>query len=485
MCRHKHIRGHRCPSDTSAARAARRRAERARKANPVDPQAVASTTATAPEDTLIVAELTRAERINAVRDIHQQLSTFRKGEPVTRETLTLIQEAGEHLAVIIDEEAPLDETAGRAEDLITRTEKLLGTPEGKAAWHVMECNKGEITEWRRDNILRRRGVSREVAEAKASELTELVAHTADARITHEEAITARRETTRKVLAEVRNMGGTYNATTSNKKAAQELENVTHNFPTDWIDGSNTHTTPLEVNHKKGRAHYSQLTIEEITAPPVRAGTKASPVTTPSMREAGPVVAKPGTKAHRAAQATLNNTERKEYQNTALFYETTQYITSRSEDAPKGNGWTKREDGTWVRPVNRKHRIIMGGPSANYEPGDHRALTHELAHHVEVTHPHVLEAEAALYAERTEGKEPYVMATTSGKRELSRDGGWVAPYIGRDYASEDSVDKASHYEILSVGMEAVFYDRYGGLSGRSRYRADEGHRNFTLGILATA
>lgn len=83
---------------------------------------------------------------------------------------------------------------------------------------------------------------------------------------------------------------------------------------------------------------------------------------------------------------------------------------------------------------------------------------------------------------------------SDDKETGYPDGFVVPYVGRVYDEPEPTifsmfgpppePVGDAYEVLSVGMEAAFGGRYGGLQGHGRWKPDEDHRAFVLGVLAT-
>ena len=110
----------------------------------------------------------------------------------------------------------------------------------------------------------------------------------------------------------------------------------------------------------------------------------------------------------------------------------------------------------------------------------RVTIHEVAHRMEHTNPEVLALEGAFYRRRVTSDEGEIEPTTSymgSRRERVRSDGFVDPYVGKDY------DGGRAYEVLSVGMEAVFAGSMGSLLGVDHRAADLDHRAFVLGLLA--
>lgn len=114
--------------------------------------------------------------------------------------------------------------------------------------------------------------------------------------------------------------------------------------------------------------------------------------------------------------------------------------------------------------------------------------HEFGHRMEKVLPN-LKAQERAFLERRTGKNKdnwnynMIKQTISedGSTEYYHDGGFVLPYVGREYGNGAS-------EVFTVGMEAVFGGNYGMLKGYSRDASrnvsDSDHRGFILGILSS-
>ncbi|MGP9651764.1 hypothetical protein ACT3UA_11435 [Glutamicibacter sp. 363] len=78
-----------------------------------------------------------------------------------------------------------------------------------------------------------------------------------------------RDAYRQTLAEIRPMGGTaQTGKRAQKKAISYLNEATKNFPTEWVERSNTHGNPLVPKMSTRRAHYipARLSQDGLTAP---------------------------------------------------------------------------------------------------------------------------------------------------------------------------------------------------------------------------
>ncbi|BBX30463.1 hypothetical protein [Mycolicibacterium alvei] len=124
--------------------------------------------------------------------------------------------------------------------------------------------------------------------------------------------------------------------------------------------------------------------------------------------------------------------------------------------------------------------IASGPVGPYASLDraHRdpaVMLHELSHRMaEHNHAVTLATETFLQG-RVVGqrRKRYVI----GGDTWYRDGGFADVAVGIDYPDH------SRNNVLSMGMEALFHRKYGGLEGAAGHNPDTQHRNLILGLLA--
>jgi hypothetical protein len=111
----------------------------------------------------------------------------------------------------------------------------------------------------------------------------------------------------------------------------------------------------------------------------------------------------------------------------------------------------------------------------------RVALHEFAHRVEYTTPEVKFYERAFLERRigvgTSNREE-MLPINSRSNELGYKDNFTNHYMGRSYDGEA-------YEILSMGMEAIFSGSQGGLVGAGNYKPDADYKRFILGILASS
>lgn len=170
--------------------------------------------------------------------------------------------------------------------------------------------------------------------------------------------------------------------------------------------------------------------------------------------------------------------------------------------PEGDHWlfgyVPDEDG--VLPDYKEwycHGYIVGSEKTGHSPsinltvnnfGNEQNMSayHEFIHHMQDRRADTLlrmERAFSRYRTTTDGvrnplvKEEDVPELPSER--YVRNGNFADTYMGREYPFDDSL------EILPTGAEAVFGGGYGGLMGFDDWDEDKEHRNFVLGIFATA
>ena len=99
--------------------------------------------------------------------------------------------------------------------------------------------------------------------------------------------------------------------------------------------------------------------------------------------------------------------------------------------------------------------------------------HELAHVLEHLNKWIVEAEAEFYERRTKGEQLQLLSDVTGigyaPYERTKTDKFLEPYIGKDYGG-------NAYELLSMGVEHVLYNRYG------RMGKDPDYEAFIIGLL---
>lgn len=314
------------------------------------------------------------------------------------------------------------------------------------------------------------------------------------------------------LAELRNLGGdtTWNDRTT-KKSAAAFQQVAEIFPSEWIDQHNAGPA-VYARVSKRRAHYADRRYLE----------KKKRVRSESIRifdtEDDFEMGRFGKGRYDDGTVTWREATEEERQHAAPFQtvmvqEHWQTGTNRyggdvdPNHPPKGNHWelyrTDHGEGTliWRRPQHRMQTVeaevapeITTNPLGYDTPdpaqrGDattqvsFSTSAHEMSHRFEKVVPGIGDMEEAFLKRRTtheNGQREDLIDLYPGNRvrEVARPDNFVTSYIGKEYGRKNS------HEVLSVGVEAVFSGKYGGLVGAGRYEADTDHRAFVLGAMAT-
>ena len=288
---------------------------------------------------------------------------------------------------------------------------------------------------------------------------------------------------------------------SDKTARDIFTDATTVFPDDWIYASNTTGTGAPaVRVSKRRAHYHPrrqlkksgvkvktmpLTSEEATRDIEQYGRSSDP-------RSEYVAYSENTRPHWADHDSVEWTE---------FTVASQYRDGPYDEntPPPGRGWQKWENPdpshplsyAWRRPKTQK--VYTGDTESfaeittdsldldNIQP----VAVHELSHRFEDVVPGIRLAVNPFLERRTTDPETgernplFNLYPGSREKEMSRKGGFVCDYIGKEY------EGTTHTEVLSVGMESLFTGSNGGLIGMSKDKPDLEHRDLVLGVLATA
>ena len=117
------------------------------------------------------------------------------------------------------------------------------------------------------------------------------------------------------------------------------------------------------------------------------------------------------------------------------------------------------------------------------------ILHEMGHRVEHVNPKIVKMEEAFLARRTHknrnqwGENLIPAVGVWNPDEFAHNGNFTSPYVGKEYLNGE------HYEVFTTGLEAVLGNNFGGLlgapTGYGTNKPDEDHRNFIIGLLATA
>ena len=290
-----------------------------------------------------------------------------------------------------------------------------------------------------------------------------------------ELAVARAEAVREVLAEIRPMGPTGPLSVhkkSGKAETQVLNDAARYLPTAWAEQSDRHKNPLLVRATKARAHYQHG--HSMKLPPSKEWQESRETlfygqTDTPEKKAASLQGRPGIRNVRASRALDRDGQPAYWKNGTEMHEVT---------------WEREATVTTTEHVAKL--TIDKEPVAGRPAGWATAL-HEMSHRVESTGDGTLgEIEHAFIARRatlpgqtapppTEKIYPHQKGPTAEKGlpdEL------VHAYAGRVYQN------TTNREVLSMGVEAVYAGKFGGLRGRDGNRADSEHEHLVLGMLSS-
>lgn len=294
---------------------------------------------------------------------------------------------------------------------------------------------------------------------------DLIAHTNTglrSSLGHQRRAEIRSATYLEVLSRYRSIGGSvnvYGKVPDRLKAS--FKRVCAVFPTEWIDTSNKDMPRMRLSHGDGRASYAH---------------EASVIT------------------HRKARMAGLADEPYGAGTFADFYEPHQMPKEWEVAAVFGQGTYRRQDqlGPHGSPTGRQRWVSRRMEVVGYETlseivtdGTATTACHELTHRMEHDNAKIGVAAQVFRNRRTQRADgtleeelPYG-GDNSGERV--RPDGFVDEYIGKTSYGSDT----NHTEVVSVGAEAVFFGRFGGLVGDGYRTDDREHRDLILGLWATA
>lgn len=322
---------------------------------------------------------------------------------------------------------------------------------------------------------------------------------------------------KEVIGELRPLGGELKVLdTSHPAKLKVLNSVLEIYPSDWIKASNE-GNDLRIKTTAGRAHYSSARSQEVSKNEIRRHQVLKPndwqpdLTNPEevgwekMDENNEWVNENGVRH----SAHFGNNEFKTVWMAPSYQKYSPYSGFKSKNGvPTGPGWVpietnnyvKQADGSYGyekgpgyhRPVVRRRvvestvtaEITIGGSDSSLYPGakGHATAIHEFAHRVEGTGPKFIsQMEEQFLKRRTTdaaGNREDLVRLYVGKKEFSRPDNFPHAYMGKIYND-------LHREVLSMGAEAIFAGRHGGLQGASGMKADPDMRKFILGLFAAA
>lgn len=314
------------------------------------------------------------------------------------------------------------------------------------------------------------------------------------------------EGNRKAIAEVREMGTVdtefRNAIRGGGKVGETFNSVIgETFPSDWVKKSNDlgNLALKRANSTSGRAHYKSVSDNTNGGAEFRYILKY----------------KPDFRDDRFHDWTERKDENgnptgvwhgphRDFLQEKSIYNYKKY----DGDKPKGAGWKRGKavgaSGNilhgWVRDnaTDAKHRKAKAENEAEItvymkqsDQETRRVITHEFAHRVEDSVPHIPLLEEGFLASRTtmengkreplrsykKGSVGSVILKHDGTKEAVREDNFISPYMGKEYTD-------NFREVLSMGSEAVFSGSQGGLIGIGKEKTDHQMRNWILGVYAT-
>lgn len=170
-----------------------------------------------------------------------------------------------------------------------------------------------------------------------------------------------------------------------------------------------------------------------------------------------------------------------------------YDKKYQRERPRGPGWESAGDRIWRRPKKAEQNIQVSelrvglreftGGQIGDRPGA-ATVAHEFGHRRQRLVPGISELERAFLDRRTAGTEhePY---TAKNADELVQPDHFADRYMGKDYrVGKYEGGESKSTEILTTGVEAIFANQFGALTGLGGLNADPDMRNFVLGTMAT-
>lgn len=306
------------------------------------------------------------------------------------------------------------------------------------------------------------------------------------------------------LSKVRKFGGSFQFMKgSGVEAVASFQRVSDYYPSDWIEASNSDKRMLNAKVVKTRAHYRHIAK----------GKKTYEVVPESWsRDLHTKEKRDEYLANNPSTVSVTVEPHPDDETRVLFtsYEVAQRTYMRNPDdpdgdwlvmtnpnkKPKGNRWElyTHPDGTqdWRRQKQFRHltgtsydtgsEILTSPDTPMVKDNMDSTSIHELAHRMEAVIPEIAHEESKLWHSRANGEEPTRIPGAYGADEKGVKDDYVHAYMGKYYPNGES------FEILSMGMESLFFGRNGSLMGLSvategRSKKDTEMRDFILGVLA--
>lgn len=294
-----------------------------------------------------------------------------------------------------------------------------------------------------------------------------------------------------------------------KKVVKSLDEGIRYVPASWVEASHVRSqlksSPLVVKSSKRRAHYTDETVtfskKEI---PIISSTltdeRFDPKADVHSREYYEYVEPMPEGGYKIEGANYTH---QGYSWTTLPEGQKEWVTRRlewrtSEEKPRGRGWKPAEireqkwdpeTGTWSEDGLKKswyrerHQRITTDVSRNAEitlPDNDRTKAvaiHEFSHRSETSKPVLFDLGVKFRKSRmTEGETVVNVSPGARTPELGVADKFNEIYSGRVYPTGNT-------EIISTGMEQLFYGSYGGFTSAGGHDDDD-YRDFMLGTIAT-
>ena len=279
--------------------------------------------------------------------------------------------------------------------------------------------------------------------------------------------------------------GELDTTRTTAKVKKLINETLTLVPKTWVEASNERAqkqgVPLRVWESKRRAHYvddKQVRRREMMTSCYIARVNLDP--------------EPGTRAYYEYSkelppginpdeaATLGPDQR--YYTPLIWYSEFNHNFNSKLGRPAGSGWTEAEvngEKTWykyrkeVSATSYEHLAEITIPPVWTEDESRSTLIHEFSHRAEVSLRSVGTAGNGFLDHRTEGEEMTHLGYGYGAKEFTKKDNFSVPYMGKVYAGP-------HTEIISMGLESLWYGSSGGFVGDSN---DPEYESQLLGILA--
>lgn len=307
-----------------------------------------------------------------------------------------------------------------------------------------------------------------------------------------------------VLQSVRPFGGALSVDkTSDARKSDALQKAVQFYPKEWVEQSNSNPVSLVVKKTLGRAHYTHWSKTAKVSDFYRIYEYSVREEPEDMDSVIKIVPDSDGMVKYSNDSLGVNIDRHVGNSTVLYlqpeweYPNVWNTRFNADGSPKGRGWR-----TYVHPstgdvayrrilkqrattVNQSSANILVDENKNHVNGEvgFDSAIHELAHRMEAVEvPFLKNVQKAFYDRRTnnpDGSKQKPVRLYKGRKEFSIPDSFSSDYMGKQYSGD------VHFEILSTGMEAIFGGDYaGGLVGLKNKKADEDMRNFIVGTLAS-